>query len=130
MLRVVGALIEEEGRYLLCRRRDGDARAGRWEFPGGKVERGETDGAALKRELAEELGIDAVVGDLVGVFEEDGRDRRLVFVLYACRIRAGSPRCLQCQEIRMVTMDEAKALDLTPVDRKAVSALTGTAGEG
>ena len=54
---VVAALIERDGRILICRRREDQSHAGKWEFPGGKVEAGETPGAALQRELAEELGI-------------------------------------------------------------------------
>jgi 8-oxo-dGTP diphosphatase len=56
-LEVVAAVIEEDGTVLACRRRPGKAAAGRWEFPGGKVEAGETIEQALRRELVEELGI-------------------------------------------------------------------------
>jgi 8-oxo-dGTP diphosphatase len=65
MLTVVAALIKHNGRILICRRAEGQSHAGKWEFPGGKVEPGESPKFALKRELQEELAIDAEVGDEV-----------------------------------------------------------------
>jgi len=62
MIRVVAAIIEHRGRLLICQRRRGDAFELKWEFPGGKVRRGETPRAALARELREELGVAADVG--------------------------------------------------------------------
>jgi 8-oxo-dGTP diphosphatase len=62
MIRVVAAIIEHRGRVLICQRRRGDAFEMKWEFPGGKVRRGETPRAALARELREELGIAADLG--------------------------------------------------------------------
>ncbi len=63
MVTVVGALIEREGRILVCQRTAGQAHPGKWEFPGGKVESGETLQGALRRELEEELGIQATIGE-------------------------------------------------------------------
>ena len=62
MTRVVAALIENRGKILICRRRQDQNHPGKWEFPGGKVEQGETSRRALSRELREELGIDAKPG--------------------------------------------------------------------
>jgi 8-oxo-dGTP diphosphatase len=66
-VRVVAAVVERAGRVLIARRREGDALAGKWEFPGGKIEQGETPEKALRRELREELGIETVIGDLICV---------------------------------------------------------------
>ncbi|MFN0170668.1 MAG: (deoxy)nucleoside triphosphate pyrophosphohydrolase [Bryobacteraceae bacterium] len=63
MTTVVGALIERDGRILVCQRTDQQAHPGKWEFPGGKVEPGETLTDALRRELVEELGIEATIGE-------------------------------------------------------------------
>src|SRR5712692_5844995 len=63
MITVVAALIEQEGRLLICQRRSSDPFPLRWEFPGGKVRAGETPAQALVRELREELGVGAKVGD-------------------------------------------------------------------
>jgi mutator protein MutT len=62
MIRVVAAIIEQRGRLLVCQRRAGDVFALKWEFPGGKIRRGENPRAALARELREELGVAADIG--------------------------------------------------------------------
>ena len=62
MLTVVAALIRRNGKILICQRAPGQNHAGKWEFPGGKVESGETAEGALERELREELAIDAQIG--------------------------------------------------------------------
>ena len=63
---VTAAVLEKDGRILIARRKHGDRLADKWEFPGGKLEEGETPEACLRRELQEELGIDVVVGGFVG----------------------------------------------------------------
>lgn len=69
MITVVAAVIEREGKILVGQRQQGDTHAGKWEFPGGKVERGESPAEALARELREELGIAAVIGGEVIRYE-------------------------------------------------------------
>ena len=66
---VVAALLVDRGRILACRRRPDQDHAGQWEFPGGKVEPGESEVDALRRELREELGIEATIGDLVARYD-------------------------------------------------------------
>ncbi len=66
---VVAALLLDRGRILACRRRDDQSHAGKWEFPGGKVEPGESEPDALRRELREELGIEATIGKLITRYE-------------------------------------------------------------
>ena len=63
MITVAAALIQRQGRILICRRRADQDHPGKWEFPGGKLESGETPETCLRRELAEELGIEAVIGN-------------------------------------------------------------------
>jgi mutator protein MutT len=65
MIRVVAAIIEQDGRVLICQRRAGRILGGKWEFPGGKMHPSETPRGALQRELREELGVAAKVGDLM-----------------------------------------------------------------
>ncbi len=64
-MRVVAAVIERDGRILICQRKSGSRHGLKWEFPGGKVERGEDSPSALARELSEELAIDAQIGPLI-----------------------------------------------------------------
>ena len=63
MVEVVAGIIEKEGRILICQRRPDQAHPRKWEFPGGKIESGETPAEALQRELWEELGVETVVGE-------------------------------------------------------------------
>ncbi|NJD56302.1 MAG: (deoxy)nucleoside triphosphate pyrophosphohydrolase [Nitrospirae bacterium] len=65
MVRVVAAVVEKDGKVLIARRRKGDKLAGKWEFPGGKIEPGESPEAALRRELLEELGIETGIGSFI-----------------------------------------------------------------
>ena len=115
---VVGALIEHNGKILVSKRKDDDLFGGLWEFPGGKVEENEDKKEALKRELMEEIGVEAEVGDLVDIFEDEKSDMKIYVYLYRCSILSGTPRCIECQNIEWATVDEINALDLAPADRK------------
>jgi len=65
MKQVAAAVMEKDGKVLIARRKPGDALAGKWEFPGGKLEPGETPEVCLRRELMEEFGVDTKIGDFV-----------------------------------------------------------------
>lgn len=80
-------LIEDQGRVLLARRSEGRPEAGRWNLPGGFVDRGEMVEAAAEREVREEVGLDVELGGLVGVFSYP--DDPVVAIVYAARLRAG-----------------------------------------
>lgn len=90
-LRVVGAVIVRGERILAARRRPGKSAAGRWEFPGGKIEPGESPQQALARELREELGVEITVGWLIGRGEADAGDRDLHLDCYWARLEDGGP---------------------------------------
>jgi 8-oxo-dGTP diphosphatase len=122
-LRVVGAAIVEAGRVLLTRRSPRMSMAGKWEFPGGKVEPGESDRAALAREIREELDagveVGALVFDATHVYEE--RTVRLFF--YACRLTS-EPRAALGQEMRWVPRRALGALEFPPADAELVRRLS------
>ena len=120
---VVGALIEEKGRYLVCQRHVDDTFGSYWEFPGGKVEPGEGKRPALVREIREELGVDIEVKKLEGIYEDELPHLRIRFFLYRCSIMRGEPVTMECQAMKMATLAELGELDLTPVDKKAVNCL-------
>lgn len=126
---VVGALIEEDGKYLVCQRRADDTFGSFWEFPGGKVERGEDKRAALAREIREELGVGIEVGKLEGIFEDELPNIIIRFFLYRCSIAEGRPACLECQAMEFVMPERLAGMQMTPVDMQAVARLRGPGGK-
>ena len=87
------ALIRDErGRYLITQRRRGSHLEGLWEFPGGKVEAGETPAACLRRELIEELSATFAVGELVETVRWEYPDRTVVLHFFECRLESGDDR--------------------------------------
>jgi|YNPMSStandDraft_1061717.scaffolds.fasta_scaffold31489_3 8-oxo-dGTP diphosphatase len=89
---VVAALIEREGRVLICQRRKQGRHGLKWEFPGGKVEPGETPRQALARELREELGLEATVGEEIVRYEyRYGRSRPILLIFYRVAFFRGTP---------------------------------------
>lgn len=109
---VVAAVIERSGRILAARRTEPPALAGLWEFPGGKVEPGESDTAALARECREELGVEVEIGERVGpeYLTPNGAYRVLT---YQARITHGDPVPLECHdELRWVLPDEPETAEL------------------
>lgn len=85
----VGAVVRDDGGRLLTVRRGGRPARGRWTLPGGKVEAGEDLGAALRREVAEETGLDVEVGDLVGFVERFAEGTHYVILDFAARVVGG-----------------------------------------
>lgn len=117
MMDVVCALIQnDDGKILACKRAKGGHLAGHWEFPGGKIEPGESKRAALLREIHEELGVSVDVGDpLNAVKWTDGRIE-ICLSPFRCRLLLGSPRPLDHEEIRWCEPDELRLLDWAPAD--------------
>jgi 8-oxo-dGTP diphosphatase len=119
------ALIDADGRLLVQQRPADKPMAGLWEFPGGKVEAGETPEAALIRELGEELGIDTQAACLAPATfaSEPLGDRYLLLLLYVCRKWRGTPRPLEGGALRWVRPVELHALEMPPADRPLVGLL-------
>lgn len=101
MIAVTAGVVRRDGRILICKRPAGKRLAGYWEFPGGKMERGETPEECLARELREELGFEARIGNIF-----DARVERefgeFIILYYEAEIGAGEPRALEHAEIRFV----------------------------
>lgn len=125
---VVAALIEREGQFLVCQRHAGDSHSLKWEFPGGKVEPGETHAQALARELEEELSIRAVVGAEVARHEHQYRGRRR-FLLVFLRIEnyAGEIRNNIFADVRWVKRADLPGYDFLEGDLDFVRALASGA---
>ncbi len=113
---VTAAVIIEDDLLLMAQRPDGDE-AGKWEFPGGKVEPGEDPRACLRRELREELGIDTEVGQVLEVVSVPQVDRHLVLLYFCCAIREGKPEPLQCRQVKWIQRKEVERLEKPPADR-------------
>lgn len=122
---VAVALIDAQGRVLIAQRPPDKEHAGLWEFPGGKVERGESPEAALVRELREELGVTVAPESLDPLtFSSGGRGaRHLLLLLYRCTAWQGEPRALDAAAIRWVLPDALADYDMPPADRPFVSVL-------
>jgi 8-oxo-dGTP diphosphatase len=123
---VVAAVIEQDNRFFLTRRHAGTHLEGMWEFPGGKVDAGESHHVALRREIREELGADVAVHDLLFEVTHDYPDRTIALFFYRCTL-AGEPRPLLGQEMRWVPREELPALGLPPADAELITRLTGSA---
>lgn len=115
---VVGALIEKDGKYLVCKRKSDDRFGSLWEFPGGKVEHGEDKTSALKREIKEELGIEIDIYEFIHIFEDEVCDMKIVVYLYRASIKNGNPECIECDELKWLSLDEIGSLNLAPADKK------------
>ena len=125
VLVVAVALIDEDGRILMTKRPEGKSMAGLWEFPGGKMEAGETPEAALIRELREELGIE-VKAECLAPFtfaSHSYPEFHLLMPLYVCRKWAGIPRSREGQEMKWVRPRDMRALPMPPADIPLVAHL-------
>jgi len=119
---VVAAVIEDDGTFLVTRRPEGTHLGGLWEFPGGKLDAGETHEQALAREIREELDSDIEVGALLLETEHAYADRTVSLCFYRCALR-GSPRPLLGQQIRWVPRAELRTLDFPPADEDVIRLL-------
>ena len=114
-IRVVAAVIQREGRYLLCERPCSKRHGGLWEFPGGKLEPGEDILEAVTRELKEELGV-AVLTVSERWFAHDDPDSNFVIEFHATSILC-DPVCLEHTAIEWVTPRQMQTMALAPTDR-------------
>jgi 8-oxo-dGTP diphosphatase len=124
-IRVVAAVIEREGRYLITQRRPAAVLPLLWEFPGGRVEESETDAAALKREVRHRLGVEIEVGQLIS-FVSHPYERYVVdLYLYECRIQGGELSPLAVHAFKWVTSAEFDQYPFTPADEASMNKLLG-----
>ena len=123
---VTAGIIEREGKILVARRRPGKHMGGKWEFPGGKLEPGETPEESLVRELDEELAVRAEVGGFLCSASWEGDGLSLELLVYRVLTLSGEPVLREHQEIRWVEPRALAALDLADSDRKVVETLFRT----
>jgi 8-oxo-dGTP diphosphatase len=120
---IVGAAIIRRGRVLACARTEPPEFAGRWEFPGGKVEPGENEIDALIRECDEELGVPVEVGGRVGADIPLGHGWAVLKVYAATMSDADEPQLIEHGEMRWLGADELNSVDWLPADAPIVAAL-------
>ncbi|MFV2024265.1 (deoxy)nucleoside triphosphate pyrophosphohydrolase [Solwaraspora sp. WMMD937] len=120
---VVGAAIVLDGRVLACARTHPPGAAGKWEFPGGKVESGETETDALIRECREELGVAITVGDRIGPDRPLGHGRSVLRVYLAGLLGPAQPTALEHSALRWLAADELDQVTWLPADRPIVAEL-------
>lgn len=126
VLVVACALVDTDGRVLITQRPEGKSMAGLWEFPGGKVEPGESPEAALIRELTEELGIDTHASCLAPVtFASHGYDDfHLLMPLFVCRKWNGQPRLKEHQAMKWVRPVRLRDYPMPEADLPLIAPLT------
>ena len=128
MIEVVAALIWDGDRFLACQRPAHKDRGLLWEFVGGKVEPGETRAQALVRECREELGITVSVGEVFMEVTHTYPDLTIHLTLFHAAITEGTPRLLEHNALRWVTVREMDALPFCPADEVILEALRRRVG--
>lgn len=119
----VAVIWNEQGQILIDRRRQDGLLGGLWEFPGGKMEPGETVEACIKREIQEELGIDIEVGDRLIVIDHTYSHFHVTLNVHHCRYVSGTPQPIECDEVRWVTIEELEQFPFPKANVQIIAAL-------
>jgi 8-oxo-dGTP diphosphatase len=118
---VAAAVVIESGRVLLTRRAEGQHLAGLWEFPGGKLEHGESPEQALVRECREECGIEIKVAEILDVTFHRYPEKDVLLLFYRCSLVSGEVRHLQVADHAWVAPKELDRYELPPADEQVVA---------
>jgi 8-oxo-dGTP diphosphatase len=124
-VRVVAAVIEDQGRYLITQRRNTAVLPLLWEFPGGRVEAPESDIDALRREVRYRLAVEVVPGKLMSFVSHSYEHYVVELYLYDCKIEEGTPRAENVNDFRWVASDDFESYPFTPADEASVTKLLG-----
>lgn len=125
---VTAAVIIESGRVLLAQRPLSGRHPGAWEFPGGKVEQGETPEQCLARELREELGVEVQIERPFPAVRHSYPDLDIELLAFECRLTGGRPRDMGCRAHAWVEPERLEEYDLLPPDRRIASMLVERRG--
>jgi 8-oxo-dGTP diphosphatase len=124
-IRVVAAVIARDGRYLVTQRRPSALLPLLWEFPGGKVDAGETDLEALKREVNHRVGVAIEPGAQISSVSHEYEHYTVELHLYDCRITHGEPSAANVHQFRWVESEDFDQLPFTPADEASMTKLLG-----
>ncbi len=122
---VTAAVIRKNGRILIAQRPLGGRLGGLWEFPGGKVEPGETLPQCLRREIKEELGLRIKVGKPITSLDHAYTHFKITLHAFECELVSGQPQALQVQDFKWVRMSELKRYAFAKTDLRIISAIVG-----
>jgi mutator protein MutT len=122
---VAAGILLDGDRVLIARRQERDHQGGRWEFPGGKRHAGESIAECLRREMVEEIGLEVTVGPLWRALTHVYPDRRVSIYFHLCEAKAGTPRAIECDEIRWVRPEELAGLPFVAGDLAVLGDLAG-----
>ena len=120
---VAAAVVVRDGQVLLTRRAEGQHLAGLWEFPGGKLEDGESPEEALVRECQEECGIEVAVIEILDVTHHRYPEKEVLLLFYRCELRSGEVRHLQVADHAWVAPADLDNYPLPPADEPVVARL-------
>lgn len=123
MRQVTAAFLEKDGKILIAQRKTGDNLAGKWEFPGGKLEPGETPEACLKRELMEELGVETRIGGFICSSKFEYKHMPIELLVYRAWHVAGEFQLRDHDQLAWVTLAELKAYEFCSADIPVVEHL-------
>lgn len=123
MIQVTAAVLEKDGKILIAKRRKGDRLGGKWEFPGGKLHPGEEPEVCLRRELKEELDIDAEIGEFVCSCKFSYFVVPLELLVYKARYLSGTVKLVDHDDVRWVRPSELADYDFAKADVRVVKKL-------
>jgi len=124
-IRVVAAVIEHGGRYLITQRRASAVLPLLWEFPGGRVEEGESDATALKREVRHRLGVDVQAGKLMSYVSHPYERYVVELYLYEGKLLDGQPTAVNVSDFVWVKSEDFESYPFTPADEASMTKLLG-----
>jgi len=124
-IRVVAAVISRDGHYLITQRRAQAALPLLWEFPGGRVEAGESDADALRREIRYRLGVEVEVGELISFVDHPYESYSVELFLYDGRIVGGEPQACNVNSFEWVKSSDFEQYEFTPADEQNMTKLLG-----
>jgi len=124
MIVVSAGIVSRDGKIMLCQRKPGDRMALKWEFPGGKLEAGESPQQALERELREELAIETRTGRIFDAHHTAAGDREILVLFFRSELICGEPQTIECNAIHWVDPARLTEYDLAPADMEVAKRLT------